>query len=476
VRWPLLSALVLGLGCAQPVDERAAANAAAAEVAIDGTLRVRVFGGAIVEAAAEQSADDAVHVRVRAQSLDVRVDVLDSGCAPRTVEITVTHLPADGVAASWTPLLDALALEVLAAREAGGAAVDFVGDPHDRDRTPLDRAPSFVPANGVAADVRRWWVTTDRGRQSVVVEAAPPVARAGTVGACATANTDAAGPLGSAALVARHRLQYVAPAGGWTFAVWGNNAGDVATRDLLLASVRARAPRFAIISGDLTATGRPAEVSEAVMQLDQGLDLPWFATVGDRDVRAELAGTLVRQLGRTTFVLDVGGLRIIVLDSADKALSAEAHTGLDAWLELQSPLWWSEGQAPASAVVITHVPPFDPYGARGDGFNQRLEAGRMLAELRRAQVPYLITSQLATWETVPSAGVTVVHSGGAGAPIEGGSSAVHHWLAVHVAEGCLNLEAWSTQPEEACGGLCDVGQACAQGACVPCVTLEQVPF
>lgn len=461
--------IAAGAGCTQPAEDRDRANAAAASVTIATGLTVRVEGGAVVATTPAQG-DQPAAVRVRAQSLDVRVEILDSGCAPRTVALTVTHLPAT-VNASWRPLIDAVPLEVEAARAASGGALDFVGDPHDRDRTPLGRTRTFTPTEGSAADIRRWWVTTDRGRLAVTVDEAPPVARADAAGACVTGDTALTGPLGAAAVVARFRVQAERPQGGFRFAVWGNNAGQPDVRARLMASVNAAAPLFAIISGDLTADGEPGHIRDAVAQLDDGLQMPWFATVGDRDVLLGATSVLVEQLGRSTFAFDVGDTRLIVLDSGDKALGPAGHTQLSAWLG-DTPLWWGGDDAPPTRLVITHVPPFDPYGSRGNGFNQRLEAARVIAALKRAGVPFLLTSQLATYTTRADAGVTVVHGGGGGAPLEDGGD--HFWLQVSVGDGCQPPGAEGSASGDACGG-CVGGEWCTPaGACAPCLQVERV--
>ena len=459
--------LALLAACAQPAELRDAANAAATTVELTDTLTITVGGGAVVSTTAAQGASPA-QVRVRAQSQDVRVDVIDSGCAPVTVAVTVTHLPGE-VEASWRPLLDGLPLEVVAARAAGGGVVDFQGDPHDRDRVPLGLTRPFTPAAGSAADVRRFWVTTDRGRQAVAVDEAPPVARPAEAGACVTPDAPAAGPLGAAPLVGRFRLRRPPRSGGFRFAVWGNNAGQATVRARIMASVNDADVDFAVITGDLTGDGRPDSVRAAVAQLDGGLRVPWYATVGDRDVAAEAVDTLVSSLGRTSFAFDAGDVRLIVLDSADKALSPAGHRQLSEWLA-DAPLWWGGAAAPPVRLVLTHVPPFDPFGARGDGFNQRLEAGRVIAALKRAQVPALITSQLAVYRTERQAGVAVVHAGGGGAPMERG--APHHWVRVDVADRCLAADQ-PPAPEAPCGG-CPAGQACVDGACTPCLQLTRI--
>ena len=402
----------------------------------------------------------------------------------RTVEVTVTHLPRTDLIATFRPLLDARAPEVSAAEGALGGIIGFPGDPHDAARTPVDAELPFATGPGVGPDVRRFWVTLDRGRRQVRVDGAPPAAVPAEVGACATPDAEASGPLGQAALVARLRLRQAPPAVGYRFAVFGNVAGNLERLDALLASVNARQPAFAVVSGDLTADGTPAGLGAAIDRLDRALTVPWYATVGDRDVANDLQGDLVLYLGRTQFAFDVGVARVVVLDSADASLSARGHAQLEDWLA-DAPLWWAGETPPATRVVVTHIPPFDPDGARNQGFHQRLEAGRMLAALQRAHVSWLITSQLAEFSVERAAGVPILHAGGGGAPLRDPDKG-HFWVEVAVAGDCVAPQDAPT-PDDACGG-CDPGSRCVAdagtgddpaappGACGPCVTVQPVYF
>ena len=47
---------------------------------------------------------------------------------------------------------------------------------------------------------------------------------------------------------------------------------------------------------------------------------------------------------------------------------------------------------------MTHVPPLDPKGWRGQGLKQRSEGASILAMAHRAQVPMIITAQMRGFE------------------------------------------------------------------------------
>ena len=243
----------------------------------------------------------------------------------------------------------------------------------------------------------------------------------------------------------RHRLRkaFTHP---YRFAVWGNNAGDVSAREALIESIRAHGGlAFAVVTGDLTQAGTTSQLERAAEMYDgdddsPGLGIPWFATVGDRDVQDTAGTSYVRVLGRSTFAFDAGALRLIVLDSADAILSDGTHDALDEWLPADAPLWWSGQEPPPLRMVLTHVPPFEPFGGRGDGFKHRPEAARVLATLQRNSVLALVSSHLALFEEETLAGVPMVYSGGGGADLETLKSSGRHWLEVTVESDAVSWE------------------------------------
>ncbi|MCA9560517.1 MAG: hypothetical protein KC583_18340, partial [Myxococcales bacterium] len=109
---------VAALACTDDTAERAARNGAARERTLVDTLVVRVQGGTTV--GSERVAEGRFRVFVRAQSLDLRVEIEDGGCAPRAVELVVTHLPAEGLQTTARSFLAGLSPVVAAARRAAG--------------------------------------------------------------------------------------------------------------------------------------------------------------------------------------------------------------------------------------------------------------------------------------------------------------------------------------------------------------------
>lgn len=457
------------LACTDDTAERAARNDAARERTLAENLVVRVAGGTTV--GSERVDAGRFRVFVRAQSLDLRVEVEDGGCVPRAVELVVTHLPGEGLQTTARSFLAGLSPVVSATRRAAGGAVLFQGDANDPDWTPL--GPEAVFASRVDGRTRTWTAVLDRGARSASVVETPldDLDLPTPPGACARLGAERLGSIGQAPIVLRHRLRVDLAGEDVVFAVWGNAAGRAGTRAKILEAVAASDARFAVVGGDLTADGSAAQLASTVDQIDAALTIPWFATLGERDLQGGAVDDYPRLLGASTFAFDAGPVRVAVLDSAGGGLSASAHTSLRGWVGDQT-LWWAAEAPPPTRVVVTHIPPFDPAAARGAGFRSRLEATRLVALLQRTDVPYLLTSHLPVWRTDVLAGVRVVHAGGAGAPLEE-SDETHFWLRVTARAGCVEGGEDGAAEGEACGDGCAGGLACVDGLCAPCVEVER---
>ena len=360
------------------------------------------------------------------------------GCRPEVLHFSLTHLQSDAPQTSVRSFLDALDASSQATERvlAGGVRLD--ADPHDPNWTALgneDILP-FARAPG-SPDALNWTLCADRASRTVRFHeghtsrdvCAFPESR----GACAEASNERDNDLEAATLVVRHRLRNELPS-NYQFAVWGNNAAETETQRRIIEAVNASTAQFAVISGDLTMNGTTAELVDAVTQMDDALNMPWFATLGDRDIEGSAGLDYVNLLGSSSFAFDAGPIRIVILDSADRAIGADGRLQFRDWLG-GSPIGWS-GTAQSATIMITHVPPFGAYGIRNLAMKDRAEAASLAATLRRENVLYTLTSQLSRYLVQTDGGIRVVHSGGAGAPLESSEADGHHWLMVTVESPC----------------------------------------
>lgn len=461
-----VSLVALLLACGQGEIDRSALNVGAHTRQVGG-LTVTTEGAAIVETEVARG-DCPPSVTIRAQSFDARVDVQNNLCGPQALLLTVRYLPGGALLRTARTFLGAVEARVAATRAVAGGGLAFEFDPHDPAWTALAAETPFDTTSSAAGATpgteEKWTLCTDRNRMAwrlldghrpasacrfdtvqagdtlpdAPVEApcdpdaelAPELIDA-AAGACVTYDAPDNDPLSLAPLVVRHRLRLdVTPEDCIRFAVWGNIAGDIDVLRRINDEVARAEPLFVLITGDLTADGNAFGLGQVALRLD-GLPVPWYATLGDRDVVGSAGEDYRGLIGASTFAFDAGPVRIIVLDSGDLGLASVDRRALSDWLGPDSRLWWSTPPPPAR-LVFTHVPPFDPSGARGDAFRHRPEAAALVAALRRGQVPLLFSSQFAIYDEQDVARTRVIHSGGGGAPMELTSGDVHHWLLVTV--------------------------------------------
>ena len=110
---------------------------------------------------------------MRAQPFDLRIDVQDTGCQPRALHLTVSHLPRGPLARTARAFLGAVEPAVGALLGAIGGGLDLNDDPHDPrwtalgPETPFETRTDEIPATaGVTVE---WTVCTDRNRQAITL-------------------------------------------------------------------------------------------------------------------------------------------------------------------------------------------------------------------------------------------------------------------------------------------------------------------
>ncbi len=434
MRWLLLFVL-FAPGCTDDVERRVVLNARTKTAVIHEKLSVDVYGASITDFIAADSGAEADFGRVvvRSQSMDTRIDMKVSSCLPEVLHFTLSHANTTTAQTTAAVLLDARSASDTAANSVLGAGVSLASDTFNPNWTLIGDSQSFEVErnNGVLT----WTVCANRplrevryltGHQDYAACDFPNIQ-----GACAEPNLDVARNLESSALVIRQRIQTPVE-NEFSFAIWGNNAGKEDVQDAIIESVNTSGALFAIVNGDLTEDGSLESLEGALTQLDGSLQIPWFATLGDRDVQGALVDGYTATLGSSSFAFDAGPVRIIVVDSADRAIGTTARELMRSWLGGVS-LGWGE-RTSQTDLMITHVPPFDLHGTRSLALKDHGEAASMTATMKRENVSYMVTSQLGRYHVQSESGVRIVHSGGGGAQLESGQS--HHWLRVDVRSPC----------------------------------------
>lgn len=211
----------------------------------------------------------------------------------------------------------------------------------------------------------------------------------------------------------------------WRFAVVSDLQGEwdsvraIFDRMNLDASIR-----FVVSAGDLSDEGRPEEFRRLQDALG-ALRVPFYSTPGNHDI-LEAPSALADAFGRASFRFVQDGVQFTFLDSAAATLAPTVYGQLEGWLE--------EGRERVH-VVVSHVPPVDPRGARNLSFASQDEAARLLSMLWRGRVDLALHGHIHTYAAFTSFGIPTHVSGGGGARRDALDDAGRHYLTVDVSDG-----------------------------------------
>lgn len=116
-------------------------------------------------------------------------------------------------------------------------------------------------------------------------------------------------------------------------------------RKYMDAAARCR-PAFIVMVGDLTSNGS-LEQFAAYRRIVETSNIPIISMLGDNDLPNDGAKTFARIFGPANFYFDVGGVRMVCLDTSRQRLTKEQLSWTDRVLA-----------AKKQSFVFTHIPPF----------------------------------------------------------------------------------------------------------------------
>lgn len=215
------------------------------------------------------------------------------------------------------------------------------------------------------------------------------------------------------------------------FAVFGDvqdaidRVGDVYARMNLDPALR-----FVLIAGDLTEQGGADELERFRHELQSGLRIPCYATLGNHELGAT-EGLFQQRYGRGSYHFVYQGVHFTMLDSASAMIAPLTAEWLDGWLA---------AGADAVHVVAMHVPPLDPTGIRNGAFASRGEAAALVGRLAAANVDATFYGHVHTFRAFSHAGIPAYITGGGGAIPERFDGIGRHYLAVDVNPSSALLE------------------------------------
>ena len=168
----------------------------------------------------------------------------------------------------------------------------------------------------------------------------------------------------------------------WRFAVMSDaqfvaaapDSDIVASARRTLAEIKATAPEFVIINGDLVDEGSVADLEFArqVITEELGDDLPWYYVPGNHEVMGGQIGNFIDEFGDAYRTFDHNGTRFITLDTSSLNIRGG---GFDQMTMLRDQLdAAATDRSVDSVVVVQHVPPRDPLPQAGSQLTDRKDA------------------------------------------------------------------------------------------------------
>jgi predicted phosphodiesterase len=201
--------------------------------------------------------------------------------------------------------------------------------------------------------------------------------------------------------------------GDYTFAVLGDSQGrNEVLRTILSESTGCE---FALLCGDLTPSGMPAEFAAVQDVLDES-PIPVYSTPGNHDAKNDGIDEYEARFGQTSYSFSFGGLRFAVVDSSDLNVTEEQVS----WMR-------EEFSGYSRKVVMTHAPCFDPYGDDHTLFPD--SADRLLRFVESDEIEVVFSGHIHAFNHTVIGETDFIITGGAGGSLVEGE---HHFVNVAV--------------------------------------------
>jgi len=289
------------------------------------------------------------------------------------------------------------------------------------------QAPSLELEITLARDARPdWIIAVDNCPRGSVLSVATPGAERPAARAPVPVKSGTSGRWRVVlARGATHRLRIAPPAparpGPLRFAVLSDTQDPPArVREIFRRINQEPELAFVLSTGDLSEEGQRADLL-AFRQALTALQVPFYSTVGNHELKSDEPELWPRVMGRHSLHFHFGGVAFSLLDSASATVSPLVYSRLEQWL--------ARG-AGRLHVVLTHIPPMDPVGARGLAFRSRAEAARLLAALARGGVDLTLYGHIHTHHKFTNAGIEAHISGGGATSQEKLDGVGRHFLVV----------------------------------------------
>ena len=252
--------MIICVGCQDVIVSRDRLNEDVRQVSIEDVIKLTVVGASImaIQNTGQNRLDqDIPEIQIRAQSLDVRLDVETNSCRPIVLHVSLDQLPVDDVSVTSQAFLDAVSAQEEATRNVAGLFLSSPDPQSDILWTPISpqmETNSRVWSTAADSGQMQWTLCIKRGlgfyrelpghRPRIDCEFPggddPP-------GACAGPLIDGVDPVISADMVVRYRVKRHV-VGPFEFAIWGSDDGDAVRREKLMKSINESNALFAIVN------------------------------------------------------------------------------------------------------------------------------------------------------------------------------------------------------------------------------------
>ena len=209
----------------------------------------------------------------------------------------------------------------------------------------------------------------------------------------------------------------------WRFAVLSDTQDTWETLRRFIARMNQDSTiRFVVSTGDLRSGGDRDGLVRYQKEL-QGLNVPFFTTVGNHEIDPDTPEDWHELFGRHSYNFAFKDVHFSLVDSASATIDSLVYGWLDQWTEA--------GQKRVH-VFLTHYPPLDPVGSRNAAFRSRKEAAKLLAKLARGEVDLTLYGHIHSYYAFSNAGIPAYISGGGTHQQEKLDGIGYHYLTVDV--------------------------------------------
>ena len=219
---------------------------------------------------------------------------------------------------------------------------------------------------------------------------------------------------------------------GFAFALMGDSQGHNDILSAILSEIaEAEDCDFALLCGDLTPSGRASEFVAFQETLNESA-VPVYLTAGNHDVKTNGGDEYEKRFGPAEYSFEYCEVQFAIVDSSDLNVTFEQIE----WMQ-------REFEDATKRVMMTHVPPYDPFGDNHTLWPESCD--RVLSFIEQGGVDAVLSGHIHAFNHTTIGSADMVISGGAGATLVDGE---HHYAVVTVDElNSFDIDKFDVTPD-----------------------------